>query len=408
MTEITLPKIDENVVEYTIGVWLKNVGEWVDANDAIVEVETDKVTMEVVAESAGTMTEILAQPGDVLRPGDLLAKLKPAEGDLPVVSTPVQHASATVPQVLKTVAETPKKELRLSPVVGRMIAEHHLDVDQLVGSGKNGRITKKDVLAFLKEADHNPQPRIQPAVVKGQNGSSQAPVEKPDMQPGNQIPLTKMRRSIGEHMVRSLATSPHVTTIFEFDFHRVKADRAKHKDQFAADGVKLTYMAYLALATVQALQKFPVVNSRFHDDRIELIKEINLGIIVAVPDGLYAPVIQHADEYNLKGLARAIGDLSEKAHSGQLAASDMQGGTFTISNHGSAGSIAGTPIIFQPQAGILGVGMIEDRVKVIDGGMHIRPCSYISFSFDHRIMDGATSDQFCGEIKRLIENWPED
>jgi pyruvate/2-oxoglutarate dehydrogenase complex dihydrolipoamide acyltransferase (E2) component len=155
---------------------------------------------------------------------------------------------------------------------------------------------------------------------------------------------------------------------------------------------------------VQALKTFPIVNSVFHADGIELKSEIHLGMITAVSDGLFAPVIHHADGYNLRGMARQIGELAEKAHLGQLTATDLQGGTFTISNHGSAGSLAGTPIIYQPQAGILGVGKIEERVKVINGGIHIRPCAYISFSFDHRVMDGAAADGFVSEIQRLIES----
>lgn len=395
MIEIVLPHLDENVVEYTIGRWLKKAGDMVQLNEPILEVETDKVTMEVVAESAGMLTELFANAGDVLKPGALLANLEwQAVAEAVAVSAP-QPSS---PQNFKMVPEPAEKEVRLSPVVARMCQEHNLEPTLIDGTGKNGRITKKDVQAFLEVSEVRSE---RPEVVE----LPQIVDRKPKTE--NRIPHSGMRRSIAEHMVRSLATSPHVTTIFEFDFAAVKTHRAKHKAEYAADGVKLTYMAYLAAATVQALKKFPLVNSQYHEDGIELKHEINLGMIVAVPDGLYAPVIHHADEYNLKGLARAIGDLAGKAQSGQLTAADLKEGTFTISNHGAAGSIAGTPIIFQPQAGILGVGAIEERVKVIAGGIHIRPCAYISFSFDHRVMDGATSDGFCAEIKRIVENWPE-
>ena len=409
MLKITLPHLDENVVEYTIGRWLKSVGDTVQQNEPILEVETDKVTMEVVAESAGTLVELLASEGDVLKPGALLAHLDTQNIAAPAAtSTPNQP----VPQVLKTVPEPAAREMRLSPVVARMCQEHKLEPALIEGSGKNGRVTKKDVLAYIEKSEVRGQKSELPVQLQVEEQQSEkitrhSPLATRQSESSSRIPLSGMRRSIAEHMVRSLATSPHVTTIFEFDFGRVAAHRAKNKMAFAADGVKLTYMAYLAAATVEALKKFPLVNSQSHDDGIELKKEINLGMIVAVPDGLYAPVIHHADEYNLKGLARAIGDLAGKAQSGQLTAADLKGGTFTISNHGAAGSIAGTPIIFQPQVGILGVGAIEDRVKVIDGGMHIRPCAYISFSFDHRVMDGAISDGFCSEIKRIIESWPE-
>ncbi|MEM9777487.1 MAG: dihydrolipoamide acetyltransferase family protein [Chloroflexota bacterium] len=420
MTEITLPQIDENVVEYTIGKWLKTVGEPVAENEPILEVETDKVTMEVVAESAGVIAQILVNEGDVLRPGAVLCHLdidgsavaKLEMGNTQRTTNNGQRNGTQLP--MKTVLAEPERELRLSPVVSRMVAEHALDVTLIDGTGRNGRITKKDVVAFLnieksrekrvKRGIEYDQPLTSDIQQSNKNESKTEPIANPQSEI---VDLTPMRRSIAEHMVRSLATSPHVTTVFEFDFQRVASHRAKHKANYAADGIKLTYMAYIAHATAEALKKFPLVNSQFHDDQIELKRDINVGMIVAVPDGLYAPVIHHADEYNLKGLARAIGDVASKAHSGQLKPADMQDGTFTISNHGAAGSIAGTPIIFQPQAGILGVGAIEERVKVIDGGMHIRPCTYISFSFDHRVMDGAVADGFCSEIKRIIESWPE-
>ena len=408
--EIRLPQIDENVVEYTIGRWLKTAGDMVEANEPICEVETDKVTMEVVAEMAGQLTELLAAEGDQLQPGDLLAMLDPQPVSIPAAVSPHGETPEPMTKPLLSIEPPPAVEKRLSPVVSRMVAEHNLDITHIVGTGRNGRVTKKDVLAYLKEDRSEKREEEQLAVNSEQlTVNDQLSTTDHLLSTSNHLPLTSMRRSIAEHMVRSVATSPHVTTLFEFDFKRVAEHRAAHKATFAADGVKLTYMAYLAQATVQALQRFPLVNSRFHADGIELLNEINLGMIVAVPDGLYAPVIHHADEYNLKGLARAIGDLSLRAHSGQLKPADLQGGTFTISNHGAAGSIAGTPIIFQPQVGILGVGAIEKRVKVINDqngeGIHIRPCAYISFSFDHRVMDGAVSDGFCSEIKRIIEDW---
>lgn len=214
-----------------------------------------------------------------------------------------------------------------------------------------------------------------------------------------------MRRSIAEHMVRSKHTSPHVTTIFEFDFSAVAAHRTAHKAQFAKDGANLTYLAYLASATVEALKMHPMANSSWMDDGILLRREINLGIATAITDGLIVPVIKNADGMNLLGLARAINQLADRARSNQLQPSEVQGGTFTITNHGVTGSLFGTPIINQPQCGILGFGKIEKRVKVVDDAIAIRPLAYISFTFDHRILDGATADAFVGTIKEIIESW---
>ena len=206
-------------------------------------------------------------------------------------------------------------------------------------------------------------------------------------------------------MVRSKQTSPHVTTVFEFDFTAVAAHRASNKVQFAKDGAKLTFTAYLIAATVQALKRHPRVNSSWRDDGLILHRNINLGMATAIDAGLIVPVIKNADSLNLLGLARTINDLADRARRNQLKPDEVQGGTFTITNHGVSGSLLATPIINQPQCGILGAGKIEKRVKVIDDAIAIRPLAFISFTFDHRILDGATADYFVGTIKEIIENW---
>ena len=382
MHKLTLPTLDENVTEYTIGRWLKNIGDEVAVSEPLLEVETDKVTMEIVSEWNGRLSQQLASEGDVLKPGAELGTIEPQNVPVPV------NGSKTISPKNRTPV-SPKKETRLTPVVARMVAEHNLDVSVIPGSGKNGRVTKKDVMAFLRDqrsgirdqklgaeglglgarksqtqnGDMDSHQPFQGAGSIDQQDIAERFVASRPLAPSQKVPLSGMRRSIAEHMVRSLQTSPHVTTLFEFDFHKVAAHRKANKAQFAKEGIKLTYMAYLALATVEALKLFPLVNSEYHDDGIELKTEINLGMITAVPDGLYNPVIHHADGYNLRGMARKIGELAEKSRQGQLKQADLQHGTFTISNHGAAGSLAGTPIIFQPQAGILGVGKIEERVQ---------------------------------------------
>jgi 2-oxoglutarate dehydrogenase E2 component (dihydrolipoamide succinyltransferase) len=219
------------------------------------------------------------------------------------------------------------------------------------------------------------------------------------------LPLTSIRRAIAEHMVRSKQTSPHVTTVFEFDFSAVAAHRRAHQEQFARDGARLTFTAYIVAATVEALKAHPLVNSSWSDDGILLHRVIHIGMATAIDDGLIVPVIKDADGLNLLGLARAINDLADRARAKQLKPDEVRGGTFSITNHGTSGSLFATPIINQPQCGILGVGAIEKRVKVIDDAIAIRPLAYVSFTFDHRILDGASADAFVSTIKRLIETY---
>jgi 2-oxoglutarate dehydrogenase E2 component (dihydrolipoamide succinyltransferase) len=214
-----------------------------------------------------------------------------------------------------------------------------------------------------------------------------------------------MRRAIAEHMVRSKQTSPHVTTVFEFDFTAVSAHRAANKAQFAKDGANLTFTAYLVAATVQALKQHPFANSSWEEDGIRLHRPINIGMATAIDGGLIVPVIKNADSLNLLGFARTINDLAQRARSKQLKPDEVQGGTFSITNHGTSGSLFATPIINQPQCGILGVGKIEKRVKVVNDAIAIRPLAFVSFTFDHRILDGASADYFVGSIKEVIENW---
>lgn len=374
----TLPTLDENVTEYRISYWVKQVGDSFVANEPLLEVETDKVTMEVVAESDGVLMEQVVEVGMVVHSGAVLGHIE----------------VGAIEEALLAEKVAARKQHKMTPVVARMVAENELDIKQIRGTGRDGRVTKKDVEAYLAQRKTTAvQPSVEPLPqVSASNGLT---------------PLTGMRRSIAEHMVRSVQTSPHVTTVFEFDFSAVAAHRRQHKAEFAEAGIKLTYMAYITQATANALRRFPQVNSVFHglEQGIELKPEINIGLIVAVKDGLYAPVIHRADQLNLRGLAGQIEDLAVRARHNQLKTRDLQGGTFTISNHGAAGSLLGTPIIFQPQVGILGVGKIEERIKIIQGAIHIRPLAYVSFSFDHRVMDGAVADGFVSDIQTQIENW---
>jgi 2-oxoglutarate dehydrogenase E2 component (dihydrolipoamide succinyltransferase) len=417
-----MPEMGEGIIEGTVSRWLKEVGDPVEQYEPILEIETDKVTTEATSEVAGTLLEIYVSAGETVPVGTLLAFVgEPDETGAPA-GKPVASASAPALTLTKrpTVRDKPangsavlagRSPGRISPVVGRIAGEHNVDLDEISGTGRDGRITKKDVLDYLENRGRLPEAKPDAGAIEPAPAPSPATAAKPSPPPatapvaGETLPLSGMRRSIAEHMVRSKHTSPHVTTIFEFDFSAVFTHRAAHKTQFAKDGANLTYLAYLASATIQALKLHPVANSSWTDEGIILKREINLGIATAITEGLIVPVIKNADSMNLLGLARTINQLADRARSNQLQPSDVQGGTFTITNHGVSGSLFGTPIINQPQCGILGFGKIEKRVKVVNDAIAIRPLAYISFTFDHRILDGATADAFVGSIKELIENW---
>ncbi len=421
-TQLTMPEMGEGVIEGTVARWLKAEGEAVEQYEAVLEIETDKVTTEATAEEAGMLLQILVPEGQTVPVGTPLAVIgQPGEAAAapaaaPAAKSPAAKASngatavsdpparTTSPANPLTPPPAPPYTGRISPVVGRIAAEHHVDLNLVTGTGRDGRITKKDILAYLETVNkqqptaNEKQPVAVPTPLKPQS-SSLIP------QTSSLIPHSSMRRAIAEHMVRSKQTSPHVTTVFEFDFTAVAAHRAAHKAQFAQDGAKLTYTAYLVAATVQALKQHPRVNSSWRDDGLLLHRNINIGMATAIDDGLIVPVIKNADSLNLLGLARTINDLADRARRNRLKPDEVQGGTFTLTNHGVSGSLFASPIINQPQCGILGAGVIEKRVKVIDDAIAIRPLAYISFTFDHRILDGATADYFVATIKEIIENW---
>lgn len=430
-TKITLPEMGEGVIEGTLSRWLVREGDRIEQYAPIAEVETDKVTTETTSDVAGVVLKLVVSEGQVVPVGGVLAyvgqpgeALESGEGQpaaaTPQSSVPVATALTTTPSP----SPEPPAEMylgRISPVVGRIAAEHKVDLNRVVGTGRDGRITKEDVLDYLKAREATAtQPQLTeeatPASAPAQATSivpeqprispAQAPAAPTSTAtPGDLLPLTTMRRSIAEHMVLSKHTSPHVTTVFEIDFSAVSAHRKAHKDSFARDGANLTFTAYIIAATVEALKRHPLVNSSWSDAGIVLKREINIGMATALDEGLIVPVIKNADSLNLLGLARQINDLAARARSRQLKPGEVQGGTFSITNHGTSGSLFATPIINQPQCGILGVGMIEKRVKVIDDAIAIRPLAYVSFTFDHRILDGASADAFVGTIKAIIEGW---
>jgi 2-oxoglutarate dehydrogenase dihydrolipoamide succinyltransferase (E2 component) len=436
-TEVIMPSLGESVFEGTIAAWLKREGEKVERFEPILEIETDKVTTEATAEVAGTLLKILVDEGSTVEVGTVLAYIGRPDEELSAlrefgeksVSAKAAGAAPTASQASdsgritppvapepasngpSTAPPTRKYTGRVSPVVGRIAAEHKIDLNQVPGTGRDGRITKNDILAFIEERAQLPElepvPRSAPpagreapapAAQRSQTGAGSAV-------PGEILSLSSMRRAIAEHMVRSKHTSPHVTTVFEVDFAAVAAHRAANKARFAQDGANLTFTAYVVSAIVQALRAQPIVNSSWTDQGILVHDAINIGLAAAVEDGLIVPVLKQADGLSLLGLARAINDLADRARAKQLQPDEVQGGTFTLTNHGVTGSLFATPIINQPQCAILGLGKIEKRVKVIDDAIAIRPLAYASLTFDHRILDGASADTFMTSFKDTLENW---
>ena len=421
--KITVPELGEGVIEAQIGRWLKHEGDVVHIDDPLVEIETDKITTEIVAEVDGTLLKIVVTEGQIAHVGAPLAVIG-APGEVletnghstPDAIDPAPDDSIEPDQ--DPISERPK----ISPIARRIARENQLDVDRITGTGLHGRITKRDVERRLvnqaetatpasvkPSATPAPSPQPAPTLSRPAPATVQPPVTAPIRGNDKLVSLTGMRRVIADRMVRSKQISPHATTIFKIDFSAVLNHRRNHRERFAERGLNLTLTSYILAAVCQALQNHPIVNSQWTDDGILLKSDINLGVATAVPHGLLVPVINNADRLNLAGLAERLNDLTQRARHNQLKPHELQDGTFTITNHGVSGSLLATPIINQPQCGILGVGKVEKQVVVLsDHGQDaivVRPLAYISFTFDHRLIDGATADAFVADIKAILEAW---
>ena len=418
---VLMPELGESVDEATITQWLKQVGEEVKEFEPLVEVNTDKVDTEIPSPASGVLLAILAAPDELVQAGKPLAWIgepgeavpdagSPTEGVQKKAAVEAARSDVEAPVPAGIPAETSGLSLRpgrhpelgyVSPVVARMASEHHLDLKAISGTGKDGRITRNDVQSYLEQ---HPDGAARPAPAAARPVPITPPA--PPAIPGEVVKLTTMRKMIADHMVMSKHTSPHVTTVMEADMSKVAAHRAVNKPVYARDGVNLTFTAYFVSAVAQALKKHPMVNSSWGEDGIHLHRDINVGMATALEaDGLIVPVIKQADEWSLLGLARKINDLANRARMKQLQPDEVRGGTFTLTNHGTSGSLFASPIINQPQCGILGVGMMQKRVVVINDAIAIRPMVYISFTFDHRILDGASADYFLGSVKETLESW---
>jgi 2-oxoglutarate dehydrogenase E2 component (dihydrolipoamide succinyltransferase) len=418
-TKVFVPRLGEGVDEVTVTKWLKQEGDTINELEPLLEVNTDKVDTEIPAPATGTILKILAEEGIAAKVGELLAIIgKPGEtvdiSTVPASNAAESKVESQTTEVSQPATFNPRTSTDLgfiSPVVARIAAEHGVDLTQVTGTGLNGRITKNDVLGFV--AGHKPK-------IEGQKPASPKPAA---FQPSNLttdtgtlgalIKHTTMRKSIAAHMVESKHTSPHVLTVMEADMSRVIKHRAANKAAFERDGVNLTFTAYFMMAIVAGLKAYPQTNSSWTDEGLLVHKNVNIGMAVSLgEDGLIVPVIKKAEDLSLLAMARAVNDLANRARTKKLQPDEVKGGTFTLTNHGVSGSLFAFPVINQPQAGILGVGAMQKRVVVIpakdagsDDAIAIRPMVYMSFVFDHRILDGASADWFLAKVKDTLENW---
>ncbi len=426
-TKVLVPRLGEGVDEVTITKWLKAVGEAVNELEPLLEVNTDKVDTEIPSPATGVVLSIHMQEGQPARVGELLAVIGESGDEVSghdtssVPESGVRSAALMrEPDDLIPIAQaqgkpdTPhlKPELGfISPVVAKIAAEYGVNLQQVTGTGLNGRITKNDVLKFVENRKVENQP-VLPRTPHPVPANLTPEPEKPGpTSPDTVLPLTAIRKSIAARMVESKHTSPHVLTVMEADMSRVIAHRAANKDSFARDGVNLTFTAYFMSAIVAGLKAYPLVNSSWSEAGIVLRKAINLGMATSLgEEGLIVPVIKDADGLSLLGMARAVNDLANRARAHKLQPEEVRGGTFTLTNHGISGSLFAMPIINQPQCGILGVGALQKRVVVETDelgrdSLAIRPMVYLSFVFDHRILDGASADWFLAKVKETLEKW---
>ena len=472
--DVVMPQMGVSVSEGTITRWLKQEGEQIEADEPLLEISTDKVDTEVPSPASGTLTQILVQEGDTVDVGTKLGQIggaagaaapaaepetpAPAAEDTPAPATaeaaaeadaasPAETPAPTAPEpsAAPPAAEPPAQpsgngKAFVSPVVARIAGEHGIDPSQVPGTGSGGRVTKKDILAFVESGGAQQQEQEQAAPQQAQpeapapqapqaqeappapapppppKPAAPAPVAAGETLPGETVePITAMRRGIAEHMRRSLDTAAHVTSAIEIDFSRIVAVREKLKKEYqAAYGVNPTYLAFVAKASVETLRDYPYVNAEMRGDSIVTRNFVNLGIAVELAEGkgLIVPVIRNAEGLNLLGLARGIAEIAAKARNKQLVPDDVQGGTFTITNPGGYGTFHGTPVISQPQSAILGTYALVKRPWVItdesgNDAIAIKPLMNITLTYDHRLVDGALAGRFLRDLRERLESWEE-
>lgn len=424
MTDVVMPQMGESIVEGTLTKWLKKPGDKVERDEPLFEISTDKVDTEIPSPAAGVLGEQLVQEGQTVQVNAIVARIDeggsaaaaavPAAAAAappapPPVAAPAPVAAAPAPPPPAAPVATAAVEPAgpLSPLVRRIARENNVDLSKVTGTGAGGRITKDDVEGHMKGAA---PAAAAPAPVA--SAPKPAPVLTGQAQPTAKVriePMSNMRIKIAEHMVMSNHTSAQVTTVHRVDMTRVAKMRAKNKDEFAArNGMSLTFLPFMVRAAADALRAFPIVNASIDGTNIVFHNEINIGIAVALDGGLIVPVIRNADEKNVVGLQRSIVDLASRARARQLKPDEIQGGTFSVTNFGSFGSVFATPMINQPQVAILGCGTVEKVPVVVDDAIAIRSQCFLALTFDHRLIDGALADQYTGKVKSILENWSEE
>ncbi len=459
MIDVIMPQMGESIVEGTLTKWLKKPGESVERDEPLFEISTDKVDTEIPSPVAGTLGEILVQEGTTVGINTVVGRINDGAGapaaaapaaapppvakaaPPPAVPPPAAPAPAAPTRVTVEAAAIPEESAGpLSPLVRKMARENGIDLSQVRGTGAGGRITKQDLEAHIEGRSAGPAQAAaaQPAYVAPPPRATHlvqavvqqaAPAQQAPPPPRTQAvapvqeqahfrgeapaarvePMSVMRQKIAEHMVFSKRTSAHVTTVHKVDMTRIAKMRDRVKGEFQArHGFSLTFLPFVMRATTAALQAFPLLNSSIDGTNIIYHRDINLGMAVALENGLIVPVIRNADEKNVVGLQRSIADLASRARSRQLRPDEVQAGTFSITNFGSFGSVFATPVINQPQVAILGVGTVEKVPVVLDDAIAIRSVCYLALTFDHRLIDGALGDQFTQKVKSILENWSEE
>lgn len=402
-TKVLVPRLGEGVDELTIVKWLKAEGSPVKELESLLEVETDKVVTEIPSPVSGTLLKILVPENTSAQVGEIMAWIGQAGENIPASGSLLQEKQIsnveTQVGVKKPSISIPSLAVNrnlgfISPVVRKIAAENNLDLSQVQGTGLNGRITKQDVLASLDKPKESRDTR---KITPGAGGTL--------------LPVSTIRKQIAERMLQSRDTSPHVLTVMEADMSKVVAHRAANKSSYSADGVNLTFTAYFMAAIASALKTYPLVNSSWTEEGILVHPEVNVGMATSLgEEGLIVPVLRRVDELSLLGIARAVNDLAERARTKKLVPEEVRGGTFTLTNHGISGSLFAMPIINQPQVGILGVGAIQKRAVVVsdpagNDAIAVLPMVYLSFVFDHRILDGASADAFLAKVKKTLVEW---
>ncbi len=435
MTDVLMPQMGESIVEGTVTKWLKKVGEQVERDEPLLEISTDKVDAEIPAPETGVLEEILVQEGETVEINTVVGRMSggisseqptaqavagggpaaPESGGDNISAAPVPPPDA--PQAVEPPTED-STPIRSSPLVKRLAKEHNIDLRQLKGTGQGGRISKRDIEAYLKareEATAAAPAEAPPAEIAAPPAAVPAELAAvfhaaPHARFGDYRiePLSTMRKRIAEHMVMTQRVAPQVSTIHQFDVTAVASIREKTKGQFLdRHGIKLTYMPFFLKAAASALKAFPAVNASLDGDQVIYHNNVNIAIAVALDWGLVVPVIKDADQKNTIELQQAVTDLASRARNKQLKPEEVREGTFSISNYGSYGSLLATPAINQPQSAILGLGAVHKAPVAINDAIAIRSISYVTLTFDHRLLDGAVADEFLNHMKSIIEGWDE-